>query len=151
MAQAPRRFRSKWWGKSVRLAVLALCAVVGTYLVLCVVMFLVRGLVFDHYTRQLEAWATAGGDATRVQTLVDSCGRLVVTQAGWLERLQLVTTNREELQFRVDVCSKIAANRVYIQPALEVAENVAMVCDDLRPRHELFPRLCRWGGLRPKP
>ena len=132
-----------------RIVVLAVCAIAAIYLVASLAMWAYRGRLFDLYTHRLEEWATAGGDATRAQDLVESCGWLVITQARWLERLELVTVYRQEFDFRVDACVKIAANRLYRQPELERPEIVRMVCDDQNPFHELLPRLCRWAGLRP--
>ncbi len=79
--------------------------------------------------------------------LVELCGRLVLTQAGSFERLELLTFYRDEFDFRVDVCVKITANRLYKQPEFEKPEMVALICDDTHSYHELFRRLCAHAGL----
>jgi len=72
-----------------------------------------------------------------------------MTEAGWLERIQLSTFLRDELDFRVDVCTKMTANRVYKQPEFENPEGVKMICWDTHPYHRVFVRLCEHDGLRP--
>jgi hypothetical protein len=108
-----------------------------------------RDSFFDLYTKRLDAWVSTGGDIKTVQSeVLETCGKLVLTQAGAFERIQLLTFYRDEFDFRVDVCLKMTANRLYKQPEFEKPEMVTMICDDPRPYHELFNRLCRRSGLR---
>jgi hypothetical protein len=43
---------------------------------------------------ELDAWVAAA-DPKTIQNVVESCGRLVMTQAGWFERIQLSTFLRD--------------------------------------------------------
>lgn len=113
-------------------------------------MSIFRERLFDYYTQQLDDWVSSGGDVGVVQSqVIANCGKLVISQAGVFERLQLVTFYRDEFDFRVDVCLKMTVNRLYKQPEFEKPELVHMICDDPLPYHELFRRLCRRSGLRP--
>jgi hypothetical protein len=60
-----------------------------------------------------------------------------------------MTYLRDELDFRVDVCTKMTANRVYKQPEFEKPEIVKMICWDTNRYHRVFVRLCEHDGLRP--
>jgi len=131
------------------LAILA-TAVLACVIVISLGMAAARERLFDLYMQRLDAWISAGGDIKTVQAeVVETCGKLILTQARWFERMQLMTFYRDELDFRVDVCTKLAANRLYPQPEFQKPELVTMICDDPNPYHELFRRLCRRSGLRP--
>jgi hypothetical protein len=126
------------------LVIVALVIVVGSF-----TLAVFRDALFDLYTKRLDAWVSSGGDVKTGQTeVVETCGKLVLSQAGAFERMQLLTFYRAEFDFRVDVCLKMTANRLYKQPEFEKPEMVAMICDDPRPYHELFRRLCQRSGLR---
>jgi hypothetical protein len=108
-----------------------------------------RDRLFDLYMRKLDMWVSAGGDVTTVQSeVVETCGKMVLTQAGGFERMQLLTFYRDELDFRVDVCTKMTVNRLYVQPEFQKPILVAKICDNSDPYHELFRRLCVRSGLR---
>ena len=107
-----------------------------------------RDRLFDLNVHRLDAWV-AKPDPKAVQTVVENCGQLVMAQAGWFERIQLMTYLRDELDFRVDVCTKITANRVSKQPEFDNPEIVKMICWDPHPYHRVFVRLCEHAGLRP--
>jgi len=108
-----------------------------------------RDRLFDLNVHRLDAWVEAGADPKAIQTVVENCGQLVMAQAGWFERIQLATYLRDELDFRVDVCTKMTANRVYKQPEFDNPEAVKMICWDTHPYHRVFVRLCEHAGLRP--
>ena len=80
--------------------------------------------------------------------VVEPCGKLVMVTASAIENATFLTTNREEFDFRVDVCVKMAVNRIYPQPEFESPEIVGMICDD----HSvpLFEGLCLFHGIRKK-
>jgi hypothetical protein len=128
----------------------ALVAIVALVMVVSSVALAVfRDGLFDLYTKRLDAWVSSGGDVKTVQSdVLETCGKLVLSQAGGFEWIQLLTFYRDEFDFRVDVCLKVTANRLYKQPEFEKPEMVTMICDDPRPYHELFKRLCRRSGLR---
>jgi hypothetical protein len=96
---------------------------------------------------RLDDWTNKGAVVSLVQAqVVEPCGMLVLTQAGAIDRIKLMTTSRDEFDFRVDVCTKMTVNRVYKQPEFEKPETVALICDG---SNELFRRLCQRSGLRP--
>lgn len=87
------------------------------------------------------------GPINNVQSdVVASCGKLVLTQATPIELARLLTIDRSDFDFRVDVCTKMTVNRVYKQSIFENVNLVAKTCDG---KDELFPRLCARSGLRP--
>jgi hypothetical protein len=134
-------------GRITSVLLLLIAALVIGYALL---MSVFRDRLFDLYTRRLDTWVSAGGDAQTVQAqIVENCGKLVMSQPGMIEQFQLMTFYRDEFDFRVDVCVKLTANRVNKQPEFEKPETVALICDDPHPYHELFRRLCRKSGLRP--
>lgn len=99
------------------------------------------------YMSRLDDWTNKGAVVSMVQAqVVEPCGMLVLTQAGAIDRIKLMTTSRDEFDFRVDVCTKMTVNRVYKQPEFEKPETVALICDG---SNELFRRLCQRSGLRP--
>jgi hypothetical protein len=133
--------------KTLLVALVATVAVV--ILVVSVVFAVFRDGFFNLYMKRLDAWVSAGGDVKTVESQVlETCGRLILTQAGAFERIQLLTFYRDEFDFRVDVCLKMTANRLYKQPEFDKPEIVTMICDDPLPYHELFKRLCQRSGLR---
>jgi hypothetical protein len=133
--------------KTLLVALLATVAVV--IIVVSFTLAVFRDSLFDLYTKRLDAWVSAGGDIKTVESQVlETCGKLVLTQARAFERIQLLIFYRDEFDFRVDVCMKMTANRLYKQPEFEKPEMVTMICDDPRPYHELFKRLCQRSGLR---
>lgn len=139
MAAVPRR---------IIVAIVFFAAV--AFIVTSVALAVFRDKLFDFYMQRLDGWVEAGGDPQTVEAVViESCGRLVMSQAGWFERVQLATTYRDEYAFRLDVCTKMTVNRLYKQPELEEPELVRMICGDTHPYHELLVRLCKHDGLRP--
>jgi hypothetical protein len=140
--------RPRWVAEAIK-AVIGLAAL-AFVIVFVVLPTMMRDGYYKYYTSRLDDWVAKGGDAHTVQTqVVETCGKLIMSQAGIVERFQLVTFYRDEFDFRVDVCTKMTANRIYKQPEFEKPEVVAMICDDPHPFHELFGRLCRRSGLRP--
>jgi len=106
----------------------------------------IKQLVIKKYLAQFETWATNGGDLSVLEKeIVEPCGKLVMVTASVIEKATFLTTNREELDFRVDVCVKMAVNRVYPQPEFENPEIIGMICDD----HSvpLFEGLCIFHGI----
>jgi hypothetical protein len=97
-----------------------------------------RNKLFDLYVHRLDTWVKSGGNQNTIQTVVNNCGRLILSQAGWFERLQLMTVDRDEFDFRVDVCTKLTVNRIYKQPEFEKPDIVRMICWDPHPYHRVF-------------
>lgn len=101
----------------------------------------------EKYFESLNTWVSRGGPVGEVQgVVVQTCGRLVMLNATSWEKIRLLTTGREDFDFRVDVCTKMTANRVYPQPEFQKKEVVSMVCD--KPGVGLFSKLCTRSGLR---
>ena len=89
-----------------------------------------RGLE-DKYFRTLNSWVERRGPIEEVQgTVVATCGKLVMLNAGPAERARLSTTDREEFHFRVDVCTKMTVNRVHPQPEFEKRDLVFRICNN---------------------
>jgi hypothetical protein len=128
------------------LALLAAVSFVASMLVLSVF----RDRLFDLYTHRLDDWVSSDGKVATIQSaVVENCGKLVLTQAGVFERLQLLTFDRDEFDFRVDICTKMTVNRLYKQPEFDKPEMVSKICDNENAYYELFRRLCSRSGLRP--
>lgn len=99
------------------------------------------------YFATLNGWVKQGGPVNELQDIVvKTCGKLVWLTADTSEKLTLPITQREEFDFRVDVCTKMTANRVYPQPEFEKKEIVSMICD--KSKVALFRKLCKQSGLR---
>lgn len=99
------------------------------------------------YYRRLDDWVTRGGPIPEVQdTVVQTCGKLVMWTASVAEKLAFTTTRRDDFDFRVDVCVKMTVNRVHPQPEFEKPHLVKMICDESNVR--LFVALCERSGLR---
>jgi hypothetical protein len=131
-------------------AILLIVLVVALTAFASTVLAFSRDKLFNLYMSRLDAWVHDGGKVDAIQSqVVESCGKLIVTQAGAWERLQLLTFYRDEFDFRADVCTKMTTNRLYKQPEFEKPEIVKMICDNTDWYHEIFRRLCRRSGLRP--
>ena len=99
--------------------------------------------LFDLYVRNLDTWAENGGHISSLQTdVVDNCAKLILSQAGPRGALSLAIFDRDELDFRVDVCVKIAVNRIHKQPEFENPATVSMICNS---QLEIF-RMYREGN-----
>jgi hypothetical protein len=99
------------------------------------------------YFDTLDNWVSRGGPKDEIQeTVIGTCGKLVMTTVDAVEKAKLTTTEREEFHFRVDVCSKMTVNRVYPQSQLQNPDTVRMICDE--GSVEVFKKLCKRSGLR---
>lgn len=100
------------------------------------------------YFGTLDSWVDRGGPVNEVQnTVVETCGKLVMLTVGANERLVLATTQRVEFDLRVDVCTKMTVNRVHPQSEFQKIEIVKTICDESRVA--LFKKMCHQSGLRP--
>ena len=107
-----------------------------------------RDQLFDFEMKPLDHWVQSGGDIKAVQAeVVKPCGKLIMSQAGAFERLQLITFYRSEFDFRVDVCVKMTVNRRYPQPEFQNSNVEHMICGDKNSFHEVFRHLCQRSGL----
>jgi hypothetical protein len=98
------------------------------------------------YTHRLDDWAHRGGPVQTVQNdVVTNCGKFVLTEAGPINALWLSMFDREEFDFRVDVCSKITINRVHPQPEFQNPEIVRSLCGS---QTALYRRLCEISGVK---
>ena len=106
-----------------------------------------RDTRFEFYVHRLDGWVNKGGVLATLQSdVVENCGKLVLSQATPLELGRMITVDRSDFHFRVDVCTKMTVNRVNKQPEFNNEHLVTVTCagDD-----ELFPRLCARSGLLP--
>jgi len=98
------------------------------------------------YWSTLDEWVSDGGKVIDVQdTVVKTCGKLVMVTVDAKEKISLSTTDREEFHFRVDVCTKMTVNRVHPQPEFENPDIVNSICKESEV--ELFKKLCKHTGL----
>jgi hypothetical protein len=96
--------------------------------------------LFTLYAGRLDSWVASGAPPASFQSdVVKNCGKLTLTQAGFFGYMSLSTFQRDELDFRVDVCSKMTVNRVYKQPEFENPTNLRLICEGSQP---LFKRFC---------
>jgi hypothetical protein len=101
----------------------------------------------ERYFRTLDGWVKRGGPVNEIQdTIVKTCGKLVMVTASHAEKASLSTTKRDEFHHRVDVCTKMTVNRVYAQPEFEKKEIIMMICDESKV--SLFKELCKRYGFR---
>jgi len=101
----------------------------------------------EKYFQTLDGWVKKGGPIKELQdTVVKTCGKLVMLTASTPEKVALSTTKRADFHHRVDVCTKMTVNRVHPQPEFEKKEIVRMICDE--SEEDLFKKLCRRYGFR---
>lgn len=101
----------------------------------------------EKYYSTLDGWVKGGGQFSEVQnTVVETCGKLVMLTVSASDKVAISTTQREEFHFRVDACTKMTVNRVHPQPEFENKEIVRMICDESKV--VLFEKLCSRSGLR---
>jgi hypothetical protein len=99
------------------------------------------------YFDTLDNWVSRGGPANEIQdTVIGTCGKLVMATVDAIEIAKLTTTEQEEFHFRVDVCSKMTVNRAYPQPEFQKSDIVRMICDESSV--DVFKKLCKRSGLR---
>jgi predicted NUDIX family NTP pyrophosphohydrolase len=97
------------------------------------------------YFATLDGWATSGGPRERIDSeVVQTCGKLALIYGSAAENVALLA-DKEELNFRADVCTKMTVNRVYQQPEFQNPEMVSKICDGQQP---FFAALCKHVGLR---
>ncbi len=101
----------------------------------------------EKYFQTLDGWVKRGGPVNELQdTVVKTCGKLVMLTASNSEKVSLSTTQRGEFHHRVDVCTKMTVNRVHPQPEFEKKEIIRMICDE--SKENLFKKLCKRYGFR---
>ena len=101
----------------------------------------------EKYFQTLDGWVKRGGPVIEIQdTVVKTCGKLVMLIASHSEKASLSTVNRNEFHHRVDVCTKMTVNRVHPQPEFEKKEIIRMICDE--SKENLFEKLCKRYGFR---
>jgi hypothetical protein len=99
------------------------------------------------YFSVLDEWVERGGKANEYQSVVlETCGKLVMVSANASEAVAFTTTQREEFDFRVDVCAKTTVNRSHHQSEFDDPKIIQAICDDSKVR--LLGKLCKRSGLR---
>ena len=99
----------------------------------------------ETYFARLDEWVGRGAPAEDVESVNETCQRLVVLHATTLEKLRFMTVDREEAQFRIDICVKLTAHRAHSQPEFSNPEVVTIVCGS--DVSALFRKLCNRTGL----
>lgn len=101
----------------------------------------------DKYFSVLDGWVERGGRVNEYQSVVlETCGKLVMVTANASEAVALTTTQREEFDFRVDVCAKTTVNRSHHQSEFDDPKIIQAICDDSKVL--LLRKLCNRSGLR---
>ena len=99
------------------------------------------------YLSALDGWVGRGGKVNEFQSIVlETCGKLVMVTANASEAVVFTTTQREEFDFRVDVCAKATVNRSDHQPGFDDPKLIQEICDDSEV--VLLEKLCKRSGLR---
>ena len=101
----------------------------------------------DKYFSVLDGWVERGGKANEYQSVVlETCGKLVMVTANASEAVAFTTTQREEFDFRVDVCAKTTVHRAHHQSEFDDPKITQAICDDSKV--QLIRKLCARSGLR---
>ena len=101
----------------------------------------------DKYFSVLDGWVDRGGKVNEYQDIVvQTCGKLVMVTANASEKVAFTTTQREEFNFRVDVCAKTTVHRTHHQSEFDDPKLIQAICDDSNV--QLLRKLCTRSGLR---
>ena len=101
----------------------------------------------DKYFSALDGWVDRGGKINEFQVIVvQTCGKLVVATAHASEVVALTTTQKDEFDFRVNVCAKTTVHRAHHQSEFDDQKLINAICDENKVI--LFEMLCRRSGLR---
>lgn len=102
----------------------------------------------DLYLTRLDTWVSSGGKPTDAQrVVVETCGLLVMVTASASEATAFMKERRDDLDFRVDVCSKLTVTRVHPQPEFTKPEIRKIVCEAMPKEQAIFGTLCKRAGL----
>lgn len=98
------------------------------------------------YLQTLDDWVARGAPMAELQdTVVSTCGKFVLLTTSTTERASLLTTARDEFDFRVDVCTKMMVHRVHPQKEFQDTVILNAVCR--RSEVDAFKALCREARL----
>ena len=101
----------------------------------------------DKYFSVLDGWVDRGGKVSEYQSIVlETCGKLVMATAKASEVIALTTTQREEFDFRVNVCAKTTVHRTHHQFEFGDPKLIQAICDDSNV--QLLRKLCKRSALR---
>jgi hypothetical protein len=101
----------------------------------------------DKYFSVLDGWVDRGGKVNEYQDIVvQTCGKLVMVTASASEKVAFTTTQREEFNFRVNVCAKTTVHRTHHQSEFDDPKLIRAICDDSNV--QLLRKLCTRSGLR---
>jgi hypothetical protein len=101
----------------------------------------------DKYFSVLDGWVDRGGKVNEYQDIVvQTCGKLVMVTANASEKVAFTTTQREEFNFRVNVCAKTTVHRTHHQSEFDDPKLIRVICDDSNV--QLLRKLCTRSGLR---
>lgn len=101
----------------------------------------------DKYFSVLDGWVDRGGKVSEYQNIVlETCGKLVMATAKASEVIAFTATQREEFDFRVNVCAKTTVHRSHHQSEFDDPKLIQAICDDSKVI--IFGKLCKRSGLR---
>lgn len=93
------------------------------------------------YLDKLDEWVKNPSLETIKTGVQENCMRLIFVSAAPDEAKQFAQNKeREEWDFRVDVCTKMTVNRVHRQPEFENPKIVRMICTE---GIQIFREMCR--------
>lgn len=103
----------------------------------------------SRYLATLSSWVARGAPLAELQdTVVGTCGKLIMVTESAAERAAMSTTDRADFDMRVDICTKMTANRAHPQPEFRDTATVNAIC--VRSGIAAFTLLCRESALPAK-
>jgi len=98
------------------------------------------------YFKNLDSWVKNGGNKKTIQDIViKNCGKLVMITTDSTEKVKLSTIQKDEFNYRLDVCAKMTVNRIYPQPEFKNPKIIKSICED---NIVLFKKLCKQNGFK---
>jgi hypothetical protein len=102
------------------------------------------------YYKRLDDWVAAGGNTDKIQAdVVGNCGKLIYTRVPMSRFQSVAGEEKEDIDFRIDVCAKLTVNRAHPQPEFQNPKTRKIVCGDMAGSDPVFAKLCAGAGIKP--
>lgn len=99
----------------------------------------------DLYLSRLDQWVSSNAKPETIQTqVVENCGKLMMVLVSAEQQKAFMGPARDELDTRVDICTKITVHRVSPQPEFSNPKILKLVCHDMK---SVFHNLCERANL----